>query len=142
MSVSQSKAVLTTNVPKKDEMASKRMFDRLVSIGNLKAAIRLVTDQDSGQSLPLNSTQPDGRSVRKHLLDKHLVGAPASASAISDTPPATKPHPIIFDRIDGPLIRSLPKRWKVPQVPPALTPLHGNGSAPLSKVPQLTCVTR
>ena len=66
--------------PKKDEMASKRMFDRLVSMGNLKAAIRLVTDQDSGQSLPLDSTQPDGRSVREHLLDKHPVGTPASAS--------------------------------------------------------------
>ena len=67
-------------------MAPKRTFDRLVSMGNLKAAIRLVTEQDSGQSLPLDSTQPDGRSVRKHLLDKHPVGAPASASAISDTP--------------------------------------------------------
>ena len=98
--------------PKKDEMASKRTFDRLVSMGNLKAAIRLVTDQDSGQSLPLDSTQPDGRSVRKHLLDKHPVGTPALASAISDTPPATKPHPIIFDRIDGPLIRSLAQKME------------------------------
>ena len=94
MSVSQSKAVWTTNVQ------------------NVKAAIRLVTDQDSGQSLPLDSIQPDGRSVKEHLLDKHPVGVPASASAISDTPPATKPHPIIFDRIDGPLIRSLAQKME------------------------------
>ena len=41
-------------------MESKRMFDRFVSVGNVKAAIRLVTEQNSGQCLPLNSIQADG----------------------------------------------------------------------------------
>ena len=67
-------------------MESKRMFDRFVSVGNVKAAIRLVTEQNSGQCLPLNSVQADGRAVKEHLLDKHPVRIPASVTTISDSP--------------------------------------------------------
>ena len=41
-------------------------------------------------------------------------------SAISDTPPATKPHPIIFDRIDVPLIRSLAQKMEGSSGPSSL----------------------
>ena len=81
-----------------------------MSVGNVKAAIRLVTQHDGGQCLPLDSIQPDGRSVKEHLLDKHPPGSPASASAISDSPQVTEPHPIIFDCTDGSLIRSIAQK--------------------------------
>ena len=68
------------------------MFDKLVSGSNVKTAIRIVTEQDSGQSLPL-----DVKSVKDHLLDKHSPGVPLSVSAISNSPPPTERHLIIID---------------------------------------------
>lgn len=82
------------------------MFEKLVSHGNVKAAIRLSTEQSGSGCLPLDSIQPDGRTVKDHLLDKHPIVTPASPSAISEHPPATEPHPVVFDRIDGPMIQS------------------------------------
>ena len=131
MSACQSKAICTTNGQKVMSRGSRRLFDKLVSVGNVKAAIRLVTDHDGGQCLPLDSIQPDGRSVKEHLLDEHPPGAPAPVSAISNSPPVTEPHPIIFDCIDGPLIRFIAQKtdgsWTQPR---------GNVSAPSSKVHQ------
>ena len=42
-----------------------------------------------------------------YLLDKHPPRTPALPSAISDQPPAIVPHFVIFDQIDGALIRSI-----------------------------------
>ena len=69
-----------------------KMFDKLVSGSNVKTAIRIATEQDSGQSLPL-----DVKSVKDHLLDKHPPGVPLSVSAISNSPPPTERHLIIID---------------------------------------------
>ena len=81
-------------------------FEKLVAVGNIKAALRLITEHDHGGCLSLDAIQPDGRSVKDHLLDKHPPSKPVDPTAISDMPPATAPHPIVFDQIDGPLIRS------------------------------------
>lgn len=83
-----------------------RLFEKLVSHGNVKAAIRLSTEQSGSGCLPLDRIQPDGRTVKDHLLDKHPIVTPASPSAISEHPPATEPHSVVFDRIDGPMIQS------------------------------------
>ena len=79
-----------------------------MSQGNVKATIRLITEQSGSGCLPLGSIQPDGRTVKDHLLDKHPPppATPASQSAISEHPPATEPHLIVFDWINGPMIRA------------------------------------
>ena len=81
-----------------------RSFAKLVSLGSLKAATRLITEQNDYGSLPLDSIQPDGRMVKDHLLDKHPQGAPATPSAISEQTPAIEPHSVVFDQIDGSII--------------------------------------
>ncbi len=84
-----------------------RSFTKLVSMDNLKAAMRLITEQNDGGGLPLDSIQPDGRTVKDHLLDKHPPGTPAPLSAISYRSPVIEPHPVAFDQIHGSLIRSI-----------------------------------
>ena len=81
-----------------------RSFEKLVSVGNVKAALRLVTEQDRSGGLSLDSTQADGRTVRDHLLDKHPPDKPVNSAAVSNRPPADEPHHVLFDEIDGPLI--------------------------------------
>ena len=61
------------------DATSARTFARLMEVGNVKAAIRMVSDGPTQGSLSLNSTQPDGRTVKEHLLEKH----PARAEPIS-----------------------------------------------------------
>ena len=77
-----------------------------LSLGNVRAAMRLITEHGDMGSLSLDSTQPDGRSVRGHLIDKHPTGISADPSAISDRSTAKEPHHIVFDQIDGPMVRS------------------------------------
>lgn len=89
-----------------EEGKRARAFEKLVSLGNVKAAIRLITEHGGSGSMSLCTIQPDGRSVKDHLLDKHPPGAPAPPSAISNEPPISEPHPIVFDQIDAPFIRS------------------------------------
>ena len=88
------------------------MFDKLVSGSNVKTAIRIVTEQDSGQSLPL-----DVKSVKDHLLDKHPPEVPLSVSAISNSPPPTERHLIIIDYNTVYSSRSSIRRWMILQDP-------------------------
>lgn len=97
----------THQIQHQDEGRTARSFEKLVSAGNVKAAMRLITEHQDRGCLPLDSLQPDGRTVKQHLQDKHPPGRPAIPSAISDSPPAAEPHEVIFDQIDGPLIRSI-----------------------------------
>ena len=90
----------------RDNVKKARAFQKLVSQGNVKAAIRLITEQGGSGSLSLSSVQPDERTVKDHLLAKHPPGVFASPQSISDEPPVSEPHPIIFEQIDGPFIRS------------------------------------
>ena len=83
-----------------------RSFERLVSRGNVRAATRLITEEGDKGSLPLNWIQPDGRSVRDHLIDKHPTGTPVDPSAISNRSPANKPYHVVFDQIDGFMVQS------------------------------------
>ena len=92
-------------IQNKDSLA--RAFQKLVSVGNVKAALRLITEQGSDGCLSLDSSQPDGRSVRDHIMDKHPSGKQADPNAISTEVPADDPHPIVFDRIDGPMVRQV-----------------------------------
>ena len=60
--------------------------------------------------LPLDEVWLDGRTVKQLLMDKHPPAQPADVSTISDCPPTSIPHPIIFEEIDGPLIKSIIQR--------------------------------
>ena len=77
-----------------------RSFEKLISVGNVTAALRLVTEQDRPGGLSLDSAQADNRTVRDHLLDKHPPGKPVNSAA-------DEPHHVLFGKIDGLLIRSI-----------------------------------
>ena len=81
-----------------------------MSMGNVKAALRLINEHGDRGCLPLDSIQPDGRTVKQHLLDKHPPGKPINPSTISDCPPTSRPHPVIFEEIDGTLIKTTIQR--------------------------------
>ena len=88
------------------ESQTARSFQELDAIGNVKAVLRLVSEQTDSGCLILEDLQPDGESVKKHLQDKHPPGRPATASALSKEPPAPQPHPVIYDQIDSPLVQA------------------------------------
>ena len=87
-----------------------RKFSKLMMEGNVKAALRLIADDHTGQPLRLDSvTDPDNPSeiVLDILLKKHPPKQPLKVETIvSSNNPVTDPHPIIFEQIDGQLIRS------------------------------------
>ena len=82
-----------------------RSAEKLVSRGNVRAATRLISEEADKGSLPLNKIEPDGRSVRDHLIDKHPTGTSVDPSTISRSP-ANELHHIDFDQIDGPMVWS------------------------------------
>ena len=94
----------------RDEGKTARSIEKLVSIGNVKAALRLITEHGDRGCLPLDSIQPDGRTVKQHLLDKHPPGKAMDPSTISNCPPTSRPHPVIFEEIDGRLIKTTIQR--------------------------------
>ena len=79
-------------------------------MGNVKSALGLITGRMDQGCLPLNEVQPDERTVKQHLMDKHLAGQPVDTCTISDCSPTNIPHPIIFEEIDGRLIKSIIQR--------------------------------
>ena len=106
---------IQSRLPQHHRMNSKdgslsRSFQKLMNLGNVKAAMRLITESDTNGPLSLDDQLDDGRTVKEHLLDKHPIGKPAHPSSISDMQPVTPPHPVLFDGLDGPLIRSIALR--------------------------------
>ena len=91
----------------RDDKSVARAFEKLVAVGNVKAAMSLITEQCSTGSLSLDNRQADGRLVKDHLIEKHPLGKPAPPSAISRSLSTTEPHPIVYERIDGPTIQCM-----------------------------------
>ena len=96
--------------PSHDAKVAHR-FSKLMMEGKVKAALRLITDQERGGLLPLDSVaSSEGtttNTVRDILLEKHPSAQPPFPSAICE-PSETiyEPHSVCFDRIDGSLIRN------------------------------------
>ena len=94
-----------------------RIFAKLMMEGKVRAAIRLISEESKGGLLNLNTQlQTDSAStdsVRNILLKKHPPRNKAKLSSIitPDNPPP-EPHPIIFKKIDGELIRSTALRME------------------------------
>ena len=96
----------------KDSKQNARIFAKLMMEGRVRAALRLIANDDSNGPLCLDSLiEPNNPSnpetVREVLKKKHPPKQPGKPSAIT-TPgtPTTQPHPILFNRIDGDLIRN------------------------------------
>ena len=105
----QSRLPNTTQRPKNDgELA--RSFAKLIRMGNIQAAIRRVTDSGNTGVLPLNSIQPDNRTVKDHLQEKHPHRRPALKETISQEDPKDEPHEVIYGEIDNTMIRTIVQR--------------------------------
>ena len=77
----QSCLVNTDTAPDK-QRSRARSFARLMGVGNVKAALRMITEKVNTGSLPLDSLQPDGQTVKEHLLEKHTPRQQAKGTTI------------------------------------------------------------
>ena len=104
---------LTRRMPpqQKSDDQTARTFAKLMMEGKVRAALRLVTEGNNGGPLPLhhpvNTCDPNStHTVYDTLLEKHLPKRPAKRSAIlTPTRPPDQPHPVLFDGIDGEIVR-------------------------------------
>ena len=84
-------------------------FARMISHGKVKAALRLLSRGSRGGVLDLDeivATPSSSDSVRDILKQKHPVAQPASADALLKGA-AAPTHDVIFECLDGPMIRSI-----------------------------------
>ena len=84
-----------------------RSFARMMGMGNVNAALRLITEDTNTGSLALDTLQPDGRTVKEHLLYKHPPRKQPHHSTICQDKSEPDPHPVIFEGIDDVLIRTI-----------------------------------
>ena len=84
-----------------------RIFAKMMMEGEVRAALRLISEDQSGGILSLDiHVLPDNHeTVRESLLKKHPPGRPPIPSAIVSGNVGAEPHPVIFDEIDEDLIR-------------------------------------
>ena len=80
--------------------------------GRVKAALRLISNQEKGGILPLDSLihidETTTKNVQEILLEKHPPAeslVPSTVCQPDDSIP--EPHPVQFDGIDGLFIRSV-----------------------------------
>ena len=90
-----------------------RVFAKLMMEGRVRAALRLIAEDSNGGPLQLDSQiGSDGlnitpETVREMLLRKHPPKqSPKQSSIITPDAPIVEPHPVLFDKIDGLLIRN------------------------------------
>ena len=101
---------LLRNPPKQQEDTA-RVFAKLMMEGKVWAALRIVTGSCGGGLLPLYQiADPESdtlETVRDVLLKKHPPKQPLSVSCLlqPDFQPS-EPHPVMFESIDGQLIRN------------------------------------
>ena len=101
---------LHRNPPRRQEDTA-RVFAKLMMEGKVRAALRIVTGSYGGGSLPLDQVadpeSDNSETVRDVLLKKHPPKQPPSVSSLLEPesqPP--EPHPVMFEVIDGQLIRN------------------------------------
>ena len=95
--------------PNKDNSNLSRSFSNLMFLGKCKAALDLLPREKNGGILhiddPANPDDPNSPTVRESLTSKHPVGQPAFPSCTVPEEPLD-PHPVIFESIDGNVIRA------------------------------------
>ena len=109
---------LGTHRPSDRGTEEARAFANLMKKGKVKDATRLLSDDSKGTPLPLDlvvNTDDSGETVRDVLHKKFPPRRPLVEAALQADGPEQHTHPIIFESITGPLIRT--------------TALHTSGSA-------------
>ena len=97
--------------PPKHQENTARIFAKLMMEGKVSAALRIVTDSNGGGILPLDKVidveNNNMETVCSVLMKKHPHKQPPRPSSLiePDSPPP-EPHPVMFEVIDGQLIRS------------------------------------
>lgn len=92
------------------EKVSALKFANLVKNGNIKAADRLINKQGASGVLSLTKSISDNdpTTVRDVLKEKHPQASPLHQEALLDSADQIPvPHSILFDQLDGSLIRSM-----------------------------------
>ena len=94
-----------------------RSFAKLVMEGKMRAALHLLSHDNNNGPLPLDSQVEENgtpKTVREILQAKHPPQQPAKPTSLVDPDtqqqPTAEPHPILFEKIDGQLIRSMALR--------------------------------
>ena len=83
-----------------------RTFTKLMFLGRVSSAMRVLTSASSGSVLDLD-TDVSGKSVRDILKEKHPLGEQAHDEAFLDRLDGPeRPHPVLFEKITGASIRS------------------------------------
>ena len=101
---------LSSSLPSSSlQNAMAQRFATLMMGGNVKAALRMITNQEKGGVLPLKSAVSTDdkatKTVHDVLLEKHPPSKSPVSSAICDSNHSIlDPHPVLFDQIDGPFI--------------------------------------
>ena len=98
------------NQPKSSEQRA-RTFAKLMIESKVRAALRLIDDDNNGGPLELDRLieceGSNAKTVREILLKKHPSKKPSKQSSIiTVVPEIADLHPVLFDRIDGALIHS------------------------------------
>ena len=99
---------IPTSSPSLNNEQLSRSFAKLMFEGKTKAALRLLMEVSKGSVLHLDDiieTENGQRKVRDILTDKHPRGQPACHDAIINDDPS-EVHPILFEPLDGTMIRS------------------------------------
>ena len=102
---------LRRNPPRRQEDTA-RTFAKLMMEGKVRAALRIVTANCGSGSLPLDQiAEPESdasETVRDILVKKHPPKQPPSVSFLLEPPDSQppQPHPVMFEAIDGQLIRN------------------------------------
>ena len=86
-----------------------RSFANLMFMGKCKAALDLISNVEKGGILHLNDPadpdNPTSPTVREVLISKHPPAKPAHPNCILTDEP-DNPHPIMFESLDGSIVRS------------------------------------
>ena len=99
-------AHLTVICPTNNTHNLFRKFNKLVFVGNVKAPIRLLSDNECSGIHSLD-TKIDNQSVKDILLEKHFPTQPIHLSTIVTSHTSPVFHSVLFDSISPELIRSL-----------------------------------
>ena len=100
-----------SRTPPKQQEDTAIIFAKLMMEGKVRAALRIVTDCNGGGIFPLDKVidveNNNVETVCGVLMKKHPhKQSPRPSSLIEPDSPPPEPHPVMFEVIDGQLIRS------------------------------------
>ena len=83
-----------------------RTFTKLMLLGNVKSAMRVIADSSTGGVLNLDAKVSENKTVHEVLKEKHPEGMDAIEDALlATTARLQPPHPVLFDRLTGESIK-------------------------------------